>query len=113
MTTSTSHGAQRKGNVDILAPAFVWGAWYEIWAQFGVSGPYPDTNVSRIKVTFDIPFTPFGDSSFDVEIEGGDYPIYTVGPGAETVTVTGNVATALRLRARSHSIPLNIRVRIY
>ena len=43
-------------------------------------------------------------SSFDVESRGGDRFVSDIGPGSSRVTVTGNVATSVSIRCRSHSL---------
>ncbi len=72
----------------------------------GVLGPDRDHHVSRIQLSFRA--TSNWQSSFDVEIRGGDQFIRTLGPGSAIVTVTGNVATSIWIRYRRHSTPLTI-----
>ena len=65
-----------------------------------------DRHVTIVEVNFDVrgqlP------STIDVEIEGGDELVMAIGPGSVTVKISGNVATALRFRARSHLTAQNI-----
>ena len=95
----------KKGRFIVLAPPLFWGFWTEIWAQFGVVGPNADRHRAIVNVSFD---TQSGGSSFDVEIKGGDRFIRSVGPGSERITITGNVATALSIRCKSHSLGQSI-----
>ncbi len=97
----------RKGRFDVWAPPLIWGPWVNIWAQFGVIGPDSENHQSILNVTFS---SLGGDSSFDVEIKGGDDLIRTTGPGSELVTITGNVATSVSIRCRSHSVGLHVLV---
>ena len=98
----------KKAWFDVPAPALVWGPWITIWAQFGVIGPDSDTHQTFLRVVFKAR-RPL--SSFDVELKGGDEIIRTIGPGSAIVTVTGNVATAVSIRCRSHSVTaLNVSV---
>lgn len=78
----------------------------QAWAQFGVIGPDADQQLSTITLSFSS--TTEAPSTFDVEIKGGDRHIRTIGPGSQRVRVTGNVATAISVRFRSHASPLNI-----
>lgn len=89
-----------KGRFRVVAPPLVWGPWVEVWAQFGVTGANADSHRATIKVSFETQ-TPAA-STFDIEIKGGDRLIRTIGPGSAIVTVTGNVATAIKVRAKSH-----------
>ena len=97
---------QSKSSYQVWAPPLFWGSWVEIYAQFGVIGPNPEKHVTKVYVSFDSNTqTP---SAFEVEIEGGDTLVSDSGPGSTIVTITGNVATALRLRAKSYSFAQNI-----
>ena len=78
----------------------------EIFAQIGVTGPNPEQNITKVVVSFDTRSQ--APSTFEVEITGGDELVYEAGPGSALVTITGNVATALRIRAKSHSLGQNI-----
>lgn len=87
---------------DVSAPPLFWGPWTEIFVQFGVTGPDKEDHVTRVKVSYKTASrTP---SSFDVEIKGGDKFVSTTGPGSEVITITGNVATAISVRFKSHSV---------
>lgn len=97
---------QSKSSYQVWAPPLFWGPWVEIYAQFGVIGPNPENHVTKVYVSFDsITRAP---SSFEVEIEGGDELVSDSGPGSTIVTISGNVATALRFRAKSYSVGQNI-----
>ncbi len=91
---------QKKQRFDVPAPAKSWGVWVELWSQFGVTGPNRDNYQSIIGISYET--ISRGPSTFDVEIMGGDDFIRTVGGGSSTVTVTGNVATSIFIRCRSH-----------
>jgi len=97
---------ERKGAFHVFAPAFFWGPWVEVYSQFGVTGPDPNNHVTRVSISFNVQGR--NQSSFDVEIEGGDNSISQIGPGSTLVTISGNVATALRFRAKSHSLALEL-----
>jgi hypothetical protein len=99
---------EQKAMFDIWGRPAIWSSWVAIWAQYGVLGPDADSNQAIIEVSFDIE----GDagSTFDIEIKGGDEFIRTLGPGSAFVTVTGNVATEVSTRIRSHSMFLNVTV---
>lgn len=84
---------------EIWTGPLVWGPWTEVWAQVGVIGPNADQHVSHVRILFDT--KSMMPSPFQVEIEGGDRAIRTTGPGEENVTVTGNVATAIKVRFKS------------
>jgi len=77
-----------------------------VWAQIGVIGPNSDQQASEIAISFSI--SGRNNSSFDIEIKGGDNLIRSTGPGTEYVTVTGNVATAIKVRLKSHSAGLRV-----
>jgi len=97
----------------IAAPSFFWGFWHEVFARFGVVGPDADDHV--IRITIKLSSFSFAPSSFDYEIKGGDHFIRGVSGGSgasETVIITGNVATAISVRAKSHSTPQNIIVTV-
>lgn len=88
----------------VPAPALAWGTWVEVFSQFGVTGPNADQHITRVNLSLSSDSA--GPSSFDYEIKGGDYSIRGVAGGSgasETVNITGNVATALSVRAKSHS----------
>lgn len=91
---------EQKKRFGVVAPPLFWGQWVEIWAQAGVIGRNPDKRRSIINVRFDTQTR--APSTFDVQIKGGDRLIQTIGPGSARVTVTGNVLTAVSIRARSH-----------
>ena len=101
---------QQKGfrSTRATAPPLYWGGWVDAFSQFGVVGSEKDNHVTRVNLVFSI--VSGHQSAFDVEISGGDRHISTIGPGPETVTITGNVATTLRVRCKSHSLPLVIDV---
>lgn len=101
---------EAKNDFSVAAPPLFWGAWTEIYAQFGVTGPNADQHQTRLNISFHI--VGRGESSFDVEIKGGDRLIRTLGPGSARVTITGNVATGISIRCKSHSVPLNVRVQV-
>jgi len=99
---------ERKSLFSLHAPPLFWGSAVEIYSQFGVFGVNPDQHVTEVRVSFSVQSAQ--ESTFDVEIEGGDSPVFAIGPGSAVVTITGNVATSLTLRARSHNVfGLNIR----
>ncbi len=91
-----------KGAFSVEAPALRWGAWVGIFAQDGVIDPDAEYHQMVVNVSFDS--EGFSPSTFDVEIRGGDQFISTVGPGSERITITGDVATALYIRCRSHAL---------
>ena len=97
----------------IPAPPLIWGFWQEIFAQFGVADPNADSHVTRITVSFSsFSRSP---SSFDYEIKGGDHFISGVAGASgasEIVNITGNVATAISIRAKSHSVGQNVMVTV-
>ena len=101
---------QSKGNdsAQAWAPPLFWGPWVEVFTQFGVVGAESHNHVTRV----DIDFATISQakSTFDVEIKGGDRFISSSGPGSETVTISGNVATSISVRCRSHSIGQNVRI---
>ena len=97
---------ETKRQSQVLAPAFIWGPWLEIYAQFGVIGANADRHVTTVEVSFETRTE--ASATFDVEIEGGDELVTAIGPGSVTVKISGNVAIALRLRARSHLTAQNI-----
>lgn len=92
------------GRFQVSAPPFIWGGWQEVFAQFGVIGPDADRHVTRVNLSLSTDTQ--APSSFDYEIKGGDYFIRGVAGGfgaSESVTITGNVATSISVRAKSHS----------
>lgn len=92
------------GRHTIWAGPFIWGPWQEVFAQFSVIGPDADRHVTRVNLSLSTDTS--APSSFDHEIKGGDYFIRGVAGGSgasETVTITGNVATSISVRAKSHS----------
>jgi len=97
---------ERKATYQVWAPPLFWGQWVDIYTQFGVAGPKSDTHLTRVHVTFETRSN--ASSTFDIEIIGGDKPVRTYGPGAEEVTITGNVATTIRARVKSHSLGQNV-----
>jgi hypothetical protein len=97
----------------VHAPALVWGRWLEVYAQLGVTGPDADQHVTKVKLS--IASETETQSSFDYEIKGGDYNIRgVVGSSSvsETVPITGNVATSIKVRAKSHSLQQRVIVTI-
>lgn len=98
----------------IPAPPLFWGGWQEVFAQAGVVEPDADKNVTEVNISFSSHDT--GEpSSFDYEIKGGDHFIRgTAGASgmSEMVTITGNVATAVSVRAKSYLQRQNIRVMV-
>ncbi len=100
----------RKGVFSIWAPPLAWGAWIEIFATFGDISD--DRNDNQIRKVISYRTTSQAKSTFDVEIRGGDRFVSDVGPGSTYVTITGNVITALSIRARSHSVGQNVRVSV-
>lgn len=99
-----------KGRFRVIAPPLFWGPWVEVWAQVGVVGPNRNSNRTTVRVSFDTQ-TPAA-STFDFEIKGGDRLIRTIGPGSALVTVTGNVMTAVSVRAKSHLLPQQVIVTV-
>jgi len=99
-----------KGRFRVIAPPLFWGPWVEVWAQFGVVGANADSHRATVKVSFETQSR--RPSTFDVEIKGGDRLIRTIGPGSAIVTVTGNVATAIKVRAKSHLFPQQVIVTV-
>ena len=100
---------RRYRRVRISAPPLKWGAWREVFAQIGVVGPDADTHVTEVNLSFSNESS--APSSFEYEIKGGDFNIrnYSGGHGAsEKVTITGNVATSIQVRAKSHMGTQNI-----
>ena len=107
-----NYGVEQKyRRTSAVAPALAWGHWTEVWSQFGVVGVNRDSHVTRLRMSFDI--TSLEKSSFDVEIRGGDNFVRTIGPSSARITVTGNVATSISVRFRSHSLPLAIATSVY
>jgi hypothetical protein len=99
---------EQKTLFSILVPPRNWSHWVKIWAQYGVLGPDADSHQTILNVSFHE--KGFLKSSFDVQIKGGDEFIRTLGPGSTRVAVTGNVATEISIRLRSHSTPLNVTI---
>lgn len=97
-----NRGFEKKSRFFVWAPPLIWGPWVEIWAQAGVAGPNPDQHQSIINIRYDTQSV--APSTFDVEIKGGDNFIREIGPGSARVTVTGNVLTAVSIRAKSHAL---------
>lgn len=88
----------------ISAPPLRWGRWQEVFAQLGVKGPDADRHVTKVNISLST--DSHAPSSFDYEIKGGDRLIRGVVGGSgvsETVIISGNVATAISVRAKSHS----------
>ena len=109
-TSSPHHELKRIP--EVYAPPLFWGPWVEIFAQAGVIGRDSDEHVTKLKVSFSSVNRPA--STFDVEISGGDRDVEGFGPGAETITISGNVATGIKMRAKSHafygqSLDVNVR----
>jgi hypothetical protein len=89
----------------IAAPSGYWGDWKEIWAVIGGDTPI------RINVKYstlsEIP------SNFDVQIRSGSTFIQKIGSGSTLVEIAPNVATAIHIRAKSHSnFPQDVRVHV-
>lgn len=105
-----SAAVEIKSNFSVWAPPLLWGPWQEIFAVFGVIGQNADD--SQIRKTISYQTLSQAKSTFDIEIRGGDRFISAVGPGSSDVTITGNVATALSIRAKSHSLGQQIRVSV-
>ncbi|MFN3169939.1 MAG: colicin Z C-terminal domain-related protein [Hyphomicrobiales bacterium] len=100
----------RKSIFSIWAPPLSWGPWSEIFAVFGVVGE--GGNDAQIRKTISYQTTSQAKSTFDVEVKGADRFVSAVGPGSSDVTITGNVATAISIRARSHSVGQQVRVSV-
>lgn len=97
---------EKKARFQLLAPPLFWSRWMPIWSQFGVIGPNADSYKTVVTVSFNAETeTP---STFEVEIKGGDELVRALGPGFAYVTITGNVATTLSIRCKSHSIAQNV-----
>ncbi len=63
-------------------------------------------HVTEVTIEFvDVSLMP---SSFEYEIDGADKPVSGIGPGSETVTITGNVATSIWVRCKSYGNALDI-----
>ena len=103
-------GLSVKGRFLVWAPPIFWGPWVQIWAQVGVLGPDKEKHQSIINVSFETQSD--APSTFDVEIKGGDNFIRTIGPGSKRVVVTGNVATAISIRCKSHLLGQQVVVTI-
>jgi hypothetical protein len=100
---------EQKQIAEVWAPPLFWGPWVGIFTQFGVVGPDSDKHVTKL----DVSFTGItGSSSFSVEIKGGDELIRAIGPGSAEVTITGNVATTISMRAKSHSTGFGVDVNV-
>ncbi len=104
----------KKESFRVVAPPNRWGNWVPVFAQIGVVGPNPDRHQTKIRITF----VTTGEllSSYDVQIKGGDRAINTVGDSStnsELITITGNVATSISIRCRSHSFLQNILVNVF
>ncbi len=97
---------ETKSTQQVWAPPLFWGPWVDIHTQFGVVGTESERHVTRLDVSFDTRSQ--APSTFDVEIKGGDDFVRAIGPGSAEVTITGNVATTIRLRAKSHSTGQNV-----
>lgn len=93
----------------VLAPPLFWGPWITVFAQFGVQGPDADHHVTSIDVDLSLADS-LTESTFDYEISGGDDFISDYGPNRERVFISGNVATEIRVRCKSHSVPVNVRI---
>lgn len=108
VSNQRTKSVQTKGydSAQAWAPPLFWGPWVEVFSQFGVVGPNSADNVTRVEIDFDT--NSYAPSTFDVEIKGGDSFIRSSGPGSETATITGNVATSISVRCRSHSLGQNV-----
>lgn len=102
---------EQKGNASVSVSPGEWSNWIEVFSQFGVVGPGKDQKVKRVRISFKIVSGLAG--SFDVEVRGGDSPIRTTGPWPVTTTITGNVATSIRVRLKAHSVPLAVFISAY
>ncbi len=109
-TEQCNPGFESKRTAGVLATPIVWSGWIEVFAQLGVVGRDKRNHVTYVDVTFSIE----GEyqSSYDIEIKGGDRFIRTYGVGSTKVRVaiTGNVATAISVRVRSHTTPIQLRI---
>lgn len=80
----------------LAAPPGNWGPWVTVFDQ--VAGP-PRTLRIEFNSSTETPAT------FSVEIQGGNGQSFQrPGPGSTTVRLTENMATEIRMRARSHDI---------
>jgi len=108
---SENRALERKRIGEVFAPPLFWGPWAAIFTQFGVAGPDSDKHVTKLRVSF----RPAARSvaAFGVQIRGGDAFVDTTGPGSEVVTITGNVATSIEIRAKSfgQGQPIDVDVR--
>lgn len=74
----------------------------------GVLGPHKEDHVTKVAVSFQIKGRL--SSSFDIEFKGGGANIRSTGPSTVRTRITGNVATSIYFRLKSHSTALQIRV---
>lgn len=100
----------RKSIFSIWAPPLSWGPWSEIFAVFGTVGE--NSNDTQIWKTISYQTISQAKSTCDVEVKGGDRFVSAVGPGSTVVTITGKFATAISIRARSHSVGQQVRVSV-
>lgn len=100
-TSNVTFGEVKARRMQVIAPPFVFGPSVPVIALFGVTGPNAESNVARIQLNFET--RTHAAATFDVEITGGDELVRAIGPGSATVTVSGNVATEIQVRCRSHS----------
>ena len=94
-------GREEKQIAEVWAPPLVWGPWVDIYTQYGVVGSESDRHVTRLRVNFRSISN--AKTTFDVEIRGGDDFVRAIGPGSANVTITGNVATTIQMRAKAHA----------
>ncbi len=95
-----------KGRITTAAPLGIWGLWNIIYTQFGVTGPNAEKHVTKVKVSFSSQTRK--PARFSVEIKGGDRLVRALGPGSVIVPITGNVATQLLIRCKSHMAAMPI-----
>jgi hypothetical protein len=98
----SSFALTHKGRFDVWAPPLFWGPWVPVWRSFGATGRNQFRQIVRRSISFET--VSDAPSSFSVEIKGGDQLVRAVGPGSATVTITGNHATMISIRCKSHSI---------
>lgn len=99
-----------KSIFSVWAPPLTWGPWTEIFRSIGRLGE--DRHEAQIRKTISYRSASQAKSTFDVEIRGGDRFVSSVGPGSSHVAITGNVLTAISIRARSHSVGQQVRVSV-
>ena len=98
---------ERKGGViSLIAPPRNWSQWRVLGPLWG--GRNSPAGFRTMKVSFGISGN--FQSTFDVELKGGDQLVHAIGPGRATVVLTGEQMSEISIRVRSHSVPLAIRV---